>query len=258
MRILHESADDLTILSPAITIRVAGACLLAMGLLFGLPIGIRLLGGWIPAFWGPAVAPLWGMPASLTMVIVAAMLCLTPVAGLFALLLARDTEYHFLGSQHVLSVRDGRKERQAIPFSEIVAAEDYADCDEGLPRYGLRLKLRGCFGRVLPISRGESRGWRRHRQILELAKRINQFLEAHGGEPQEASLGATYDIAQAFLETHRSEPQEAAANVKSEGPAALTDISAAPESKRSKTCPHCGGNLSVYAVKCRFCHANIE
>ena len=39
---------------------------------------------------------------------------------------------------------------------------------------------------------------------------------------------------------------------------ALTDISAAPESKRSKTCPHCGNNLSVYAVKCHFCHANLE
>lgn len=234
MRILHESADELAILSPARAARIVAAILLGVGLLLGLPLGIALLGAGVGSLSRPAAEPVWGLPAPLLLIILGALLALLPVGGLVGLLRARDTEYHFRGSAHQLIVRDRHGERQAIPFSEIVRAVAYTHSGHDEPdTYGLRLKLRGLF-RNLQMSPVDGSGDRRRRQMAELAERINRFLEAHPGEPGES---AANDGAKGIT---RPEP-----------------MSASPDSKRGKRCPACGRDLTVYAVRCRFCKAEV-
>jgi hypothetical protein len=164
-----------------------------------------------------------------------ALLCLPAVGGLVGLLRARDTEYHFLGSQCTLIVRDRLRERQVIPFSEIVQAVAYTNSAPDEPdTHGLRLQLRGFF-RNLPMSQVDGSGDQRRRQLSELAERINRFLETHSSEPPEA--------------TAKGEPK---------GMARPGPMTASPESKRSKRCPRCGRNLTVYAIRCRDCKADVE
>jgi hypothetical protein len=183
LRLLSESADKLSILSPARTARIVAAIILAAGLLFGLPIGIPLLAGGIRGLWGPPTDPVWGLPGPLALIIPGVLLCLIPVAGLVGLLRARDTEYHFLNGERRLSVQTRNEERQAISFSEIIKAEAYTNSGNDEPNtYGLRLKLRG-FGRKLQMEQIDCSGDAQRRQLLELAERINRFLQEYPSEP---------------------------------------------------------------------------
>jgi hypothetical protein len=233
MRILHESADELTILSPARAARILALVLLAIGLLVALPIGLRLLSAGVASLSGPPAEPVWGVPAPLLLILAGALLCLPAVGGLVGLLRARDTEYHFLGSQRKLIVRDRYREREVIPFSEIVKAVAYTTSGNDEPdTYGLRLQLRGFF-RNLQLSQVDGSGDVRRRRTEELADRINRFLETHPSEPQEA--------------TPKDEPK---------GIARLKPVTVSSENKRRKRCPSCGRDLNVYAVKCRFCNAD--
>jgi hypothetical protein len=173
------------------------------------------------------------VPAPLLLIIAGALLCLPAVGGLVGLLRARDTEYHFLGSQHKLIVRDRYAERQVIPFSEIVTAVAYTSSGHDEPdTYGLRLQVRGFFPN-LQLSQVDGSGdpWRR--QMSDLAERINRFLQTHPSEPHEAT------------------PKE-----ELKGIARLEPVTASPEDKRSKRCPGCGRNLTIYAVKRRYCKAD--
>jgi hypothetical protein len=235
MRVLHESADELAILSPARGARTIAIILLAVGLLIGIPIGIPLLRAGIASLAEPPTEPVWGLPAPLVLIIPGVLLFLPALGGLVALFRTRETEYHFLGSRRTLVARDRRRELQVIPFSEIIKAVAYTNSGHDEPdTFGLRLKLRG-FLRSLQISQLDRSGehWGRH--LSELAERINRFLEAHAGEPSQTSP--------------KDLPQ---------GIAKLEPGTVSPEDRRSKLCPRCGRTLTVYAVTCRFCKANLD
>ena len=235
MRVLHESADELTIFSPARTARIAAAILLAAGLLLGLPIGIPVLVAGIRSFWGPPTDPVWGMSAPLIMIIPGVLFCLIPVAGLMELLRAKDTEYHFLGNERKLSVVVRNEERQGVAFPEIVKAEAYTNSGNDEPStYGLRLKLLG-FGRKLQMTQVDCSGDAQRCLLLELAERINRFLEEHPNEPPEATSSDQL-----------------------KGLARLQPVSSSPDAERSKACPRCGRKLNVYAVKCHSCKEDVE
>jgi len=205
---------------------------LVVGLLVALPIGLPILGAGLSSLAGPPMERVWGLPASLILIIPGAFLCVLPVCGVIALFKARDTEYHFLGSQRKVSVRDRHGERQEIPFSDIVKAEQSSSSSHDEPTtYGLRLKLRG-FNRTVPMSQLSGSG----DMTAELAERINRFLEAHCGPTPEALPKAD--------------------SKKVERPEPIPVVT--PENKRSKVCPSCGRDLTLYAIKCRFCKAAVE
>jgi hypothetical protein len=181
MRTLRESADELVIFSPARAATIVTAIQLAVGFLVGLPVGVCLL-----VFGVVTLSdPLHGDSGLLMIVLfLGVLLCLVPVVWLVGLLLARDTEYHFLASQRKLIVRQANQERRVVPFSEIVEAVAYTKSgDMHEPdTYGLRLELRG-FLRSLPVSQFDRDDDDSYRQMRQLAVRINRFLEARPSEP---------------------------------------------------------------------------
>jgi hypothetical protein len=124
--------------------------------------------------------PLWGLPAPCFLLSLGGLMCLMAVRPLIGLFQIRDMEYHFLGSQRQLSVRDRRGEKRVVPFAEIVRAD--VDVESGSAEesalYGLRLKLRSFF-RTLVISQDNTSGDKRRQKLQELADRINRFLAAH-------------------------------------------------------------------------------
>lgn len=72
-----------------------------------------------------------------------------------------------------------RKGSAANPFAEIVKAEAYTDSAGNMAdSFGLRLKLRRS-GRKLQMTQVDCSGDAQCQRMLELAERINRFLEKH-------------------------------------------------------------------------------
>jgi hypothetical protein len=174
MIILHESTDELVLLSSARTFRMLGALLLAVGLF----VGLSFVGAGVASLWRSSAERISGFPLMFFMIILGTIVCWFAPSRLAPLLRARDAEYRFLGSEHKLIILYRYREPRVIQFSEIAKAVVYFNSSiDGPDTYGLYLKLRGSL-RDLQMSLVENSDddWRR--QMSELAERINRFLEA--------------------------------------------------------------------------------
>jgi hypothetical protein len=235
MYILRETDDELVVFAPARAARIVASILLVAGLFLCLPIGLPMLWGGVKSLSGPPADPVWGVPAPLILMIPGALLCLPVVGGLIGLIRARDTEYCFMASERALIVRDRHRERRHVPFSEIREAVMYTSSAHDEPdTYGLRLELQG-FLRHLQMSMVSRSGDEACRQMTAIADRINHFLQAHADDGDETT---------AKDELRKTAEQQA------------TVVSS--KDTRNKLCPRCGKSLSIYAVSCRFCKADVQ
>jgi hypothetical protein len=171
MIVVHESLSQLVIHSSGTAAKVlcaivagVGSCVCAAAVVgfvmcLSLEIEIELSGLIMLAGGFAAAGALFG------------------VVGVHGMLKAKDADYHFDGQERRLLIQR-KSGREEIPFSRIVQAETYlGDGDERA--YGLRLELRD-WPNAWEIS-----------QVLEddqaplaaLARRINNFLEAHSDAP---------------------------------------------------------------------------
>jgi hypothetical protein len=179
MRILRESADELTIFCSSLGERIT----IVFFLVIFSPISYIL--GIIMAKEGGLPERLDQVPNLIGPMIFLLIFCVLPPAVLLiGLVNARDTVYEFRGSERRLIVRDRRGEEKT-PFDDIIRAEVFNRNSPSDDSYAYELRLVLRCGRPLSVSK-ISNSWSREK--LELAERINRFLEAHRGERDEAEI----------------------------------------------------------------------